>query len=106
MGTPGRVVLPPTAAGLPRRRRGWDDTSIPPRCGVSSQVGGLIVWPLASEAEGRRAGGSVQPVGLPVVGEPAEQVVRGWPLPERAAVALGDGGLDLGRVAGEVRVRT
>src|SRR4029453_2292452 len=71
-----------------------------PRCGVSSQVGGLIVWSLASEGERRVVGGSVQPVGLPVAGELAEQVVRGWLLPERAAVALRDGGLDLRRVAG------
>jgi hypothetical protein len=63
------------------------------------------VWSLASGAEGRVVGGSVPPVGLPVAGELAEQVARGWPLPERAAVALDDGDLDLGRVAGEVRVR-
>jgi hypothetical protein len=56
--------------------------------------------------EGQDSGGSVQPVGLPVADELAEQVARGWPLPERAVVALRDGGLDLGRVAGEVPVQT
>jgi hypothetical protein len=57
------------------------------RCGVSSQVEGLIVRLLASEAKVRGAGGSVQSVGSRVVGELAEKVARGCQLRERAAVA-------------------
>jgi hypothetical protein len=76
MGTPERVVLQPTAAGLSCcQRQGWDDTSI-----RRPGEGCLPRWrahraAVDLQGEGKQWAGRGQPVRLPVVGELAEQVV-------------------------------
>jgi hypothetical protein len=86
IGTPELVVLQLTAAGLScRQRQGWDDTSIPrPGEGCLPRWEGSSCgcWPPSDVKQ--RAGRS-QAVGLLVVGELAEQVVRGWQIRNRAA---------------------
>jgi hypothetical protein len=111
MGTPELVVLQSTAAGLScRQRQGWDDTSIPrPGVGCLPRWEGSSCgcWPprrRGSSGRGSSGRGRGQSAGLPVVGELAEQVVRGSQIRNRAGRRSRRWGLDLGRVAKVVRV--
>jgi hypothetical protein len=55
--------------------------------------------------EGQSSGRKRSAVGLPVVGKLAEQVARGWQLPERAAVALRMAAWTWGGSPGRCRMR-
>ena len=86
IGTPELVVLQPTAAGLSCRQR--QGGTIPRS---RAQVRGVFPGGRAHRAavglqdDVKQRAGRSQPVGLLVVGELAEQVVRGWQIRKRVA---------------------